>query len=530
MKTKKQSFVSSALIFAVAGVVIKLLGAVNKVILGQEVLLGEAGSPYLSAVYPSYNFLLIIAMAGIPAAVAKVVSEHYAKGEIQEKETVFKVMRRFMILLGLVLALIFFLLTPFITSFFNEKAKYTFYAINLAILVIPYMGAYRGYFQGHGNLKPFAGSQVLEQLGKVGFGILFAYQFLQYGIEYAAAGAMLGVSIGGVLGTILLILCAKSYKSNLNLPSGENLNFKESLPILKKILYYAIPITIGASVVPLTNLIDLFFIKSRLLDIGFSHELAELYYGYHAFFTLSVINFPVILFVAVQVSVLPAVSSLYAVGDYQELGKTIRTALKVILIISLAAAVGLFVLAKPVLMLLWPGATGMHQVAPTLLRIMSVAIIFVSIYQCTSGILQGMDLHIKNALNLFYGAVFKAILSFFLLAVPIINVKGAAISSLCAFLIAAVLNLITLKKRTTVRFDLLRIFIKPFIASIIMGIAVYFVYDFSIIILSNTIATLLSVIVGVLVYFVLIIKFNMLNKDDLEFIPGKRFLMRFVKE
>ncbi len=530
MESKKQSFVSSAMIFAVAGIVIKLLGMVNKVILGQESFLGEAGSPYLAYVYPFYNVILAIAIAGIPAAVAKVVSEHYARGEILEKETVFKVTRRFMLVLGIILALIFYLLSPIFASRFDGEVIYTFYSINLAILVIPYMGAYRGYFQGHGNLKPFAGSQIVEQLGKVIFGLVFAYLLLNHGLEYAAAGSMLGVFIGGVFGTILLILCAKSYKHNFNLPKGQNLGLKESMPIIKKVLYYAIPITIGASVVPITSLIDAILIKSRLMDIGFTKLNAVIYYGYHSYYTLSVINFPVILFVAVQTSVLPAVSSLYAVKNYDELSKTIGTALKVILIISLACAVGLFVLAKPVLMLLWPGVKGMHDVAAGQLRIMSVALIFVSLYQCTAGILQGMGYQIKNALNLFYGAVSKAILSYFLLAIPMIGLKGAAISSLSAFLVAAILNLITLKKKTSITYDFLSLFVKPLLASLVMGVIVYFTYEYSMMILPNVLSTLFSVLIGAIVYFVLIIRFKMLNRVDLEFIPGKKYLIKYIKE
>ncbi len=530
MNNKKTTFVSSAMIFAVSGIVIKLLGMVYKIVLGRESVLGEAGSPYIGFIYPFYNFILIIAMAGIPSAVAKLVSEHYARGEIQEKETVFKVMRKFMTALGIFLAAVFYFISPYIAKFFDGEVIYTLRSINLAILIIPYMGAYRGYFQGHGNLKPFAGSQIVEQLGKVVFGLLFAYLLLKKGVAFGAAGAMLGVSVGAVFGIILLVLCAKSYKKNNNLPHGENLTFQETLPIIKRILYFAIPITIGASSVPLTNMVDGILIKSRLMEIGFTEDMAVSYYGFHAFYTLSVINFPTILFVSIQVSVLPAVSSLLAVEDHDELGKTIRTALKVMLIVSLACAAGLFALAQPVLMLLWPDAVNMHNVSPDLLRIMSIATIFLSIYMCTSGILQGMSLQIQNALNMFYGALVKAILSYFLLAIPAIGVKGASLSSLVAFMIAAGLNLLTLKKRTHVTFNILSLFIKPFIASIIMGVIVYYMYSFVILVLPNSISTILTVLVGGIIYFILIIQFKMLNKDDLTFIPGKKFLAKFIKE
>lgn len=530
MSVKKQSFVSSAMIFAAAGIVIKILGAVYKIILGQKSFLGTQGSAWISFVYPYYNFFLILAIAGIPAAVAKIISEHHSRGEIQEKETVFRVMRIFMIFLGIVLAILFYIISTIVTVKFDRApALLSMRAMNLAVLIVPIMASYRGYFQGHGNLNPFAGSQIVEQLGKVIFGLLFAKLFFSKGLEYATAGAMLGVAVGAALGVLLLMFCAKSYRNNFSLPKGEKLNYQDTMRIIKRILYYAVPITIGASVVPLTELIDGILIKSRLMDIGFSGELAETFYSYHAFYTISVINLPVILFVSVQVSVLPAVSSLLAVGEDEELGKTIRTALKVILILSLASAAGLIVLAKPVLMLLWPSLTDMHNEAKVLLQIMAVAMVFVSMYQCTSGILQGMGLHIRNAFNLLMGAVLKAIFSYFLLAIPSIGIKGASLSSLFAFSVAAILNLITLKRRTTVKFDFFGVFIKPFLAALFMGISVYLVYGSIIKFLPNSISTLFSVFVGAAVYLVLIIKLKILNKDDLAFIPGKRFLVRFIK-
>lgn len=528
MKTKKQNFVSSAMLFAVAGIIIKILGAVYKIVLGRESFLGTQGSAWIVFVYPYYNFFLILAIAGIPPAVAKIISEHHSRGEIQQQETVFRVMRIFMILLGIFLALVFYIISPIVCERLDRMpALASMWAMNLAILIVPVMASYRGYFQGHGNLKPFAASQILEQLGKVVFGILFAKLLFSRGLPEATAGAMLGVAVGGFLGVLLLVYYTRSHRKAYDLPKGERLSFSASMLIIKRILYYAIPITVGASVVPLTELIDGAFIKSRLMETGLSGALAESFYSYHSFYTVSVINLPIILFVSVQVSVLPAVSSLLAVGDYEELGKTIRTALKVVLIMSLASAAGLIVLAKPVLMLLWPSMEEMHNQATVLVRIMAIAMIFVSIYQCTSGILQGMGLHIRNAFNLLIGAVFKAIFSYVLLYM--IGIKGAPISSLITFFVAASLNLITLKKRTTVKFNLLRLIAKPLLASVLMGIVVYFAYFFVSKFFSNTISTLFSVLLGALVYGVLIIRLNILNKDDLAFIPGKRFLAKFIK-
>ncbi len=526
---KKNSFVNSALIFAVSGMIIKVMGALNKIILGRKSFLGIEGSPYIGFVYPYFNLFLAIAVAGIPAAVAKIISEHYAKDEIKEKETVFKVMRKFMIFLGFLLGIIFYIITPYISNSLDSGVILSMRSINIAIFIIPYMATYRGYFQGHGNLKPFAGSQILEQFGRVVLGILFAYLLLPKGIVYASAGSLLGVSLGAVFAIILLIFCFLSFRSNYNLPKPKRLTYKESLPIIKRVLYYAIPMTIGASVVPLTDMIDGQMVTPRLMSIGFTKSAAKALYACHSYYSASIINFPIIIFLSIQVSILPVVSMLVTLKDNKALGETIRTALKLTFLISLPSAVGIFVLAKPVLMLLWPSLTEIHLQTSYILKIMSIELIFVSIYQCTSGILQGMSLHIRNAANMFTGAVFKGVISFFLLGIPFFGILGASISSLIAFFIAGVLNMITLKKRTSVSFNFLKIFTKPFIASIIMGVVVYYVYKISFEFVPNSIATILAVIVGMAIYFILIIIFKFLDKEDLQFLPAKKFFSKFVK-
>ncbi len=529
MSKKNSSFVNSAMFFAAAGIMIKILGAVYKIVLGEGSFLGEIGVSYVAFIYPYYNVLLAIATAGIPVAVAKIVSTHNALGEYQEKEDVFRLVRKLMAIVGVAFAIFLYVAAPYICAISKfEGAVHTMRAISLAILVVPYMATYRGYFQGHGNLRPFGISQIIEQICRVGLGIGFALLFYPMGLEYAAAGAVLGTSLGAVMSTVFLWIYYKVFKKKNDYSAGRKLTYEESVPIVKKVLYYAIPISIGASVMPLIEMVDGVLIKSMLIKLGYIEDVAQTMYSYHAFYSESVINFPVILFVAVQLSVLPVISSLVALKDNENLQKTIRIALKLTLIISLAASVGLFVLAKPVLMFLWPDLPEMHEQTETILRIMCFAVLFVSVYQASSGIMQGMGLHIRNAVHLIIGAILKAIASYILLSIPFINVRGAAISTAITFFVAGGLNLLSLRNKADVKFNFIKIALKPLLAALIMGVVVHFVYMFAISVFSNAVSTLLSVGLGAVVYFILILALKSIDKEDLEFLPGKKFLSRFV--
>ncbi len=527
---QKSTFISSALFFGAIGVIIKALGAVYKIILGREAFYGTLGASNVAFVYPYYNLLLALSTVGITSAVAKIISTYDVRGEMQEKENMFRLVRNVMIVVGIFFSVFLYLVSPIICNTADfSSAIYSMNAISLSVIFVSIMSAYRGYFQGHQNLKPFANSQLIEQLGKVVFGFIFAIIFLPMGVEYSAAGSLLGVSIGGFFGVLYLIYKRRRFVKEMGLPKPEKLSLDETKKGIKKIFYYAIPISIGASVIPLIGMIDSRLIKTSLMGLGYAPELAQKLYSYHAFYVMALVGFPTILFTAIQVSILPAVSSLVALNDYEKLRSTIRTGIKVVLIIAIAAAVGFFTLAKPIIALLWPSPASIAENAEPIMKIMGITLIFIATYHSTSGILQGLGRQMRNSLNLVIGITIKAIAAYYLLKNPSVGVIGAAISTLIGFIIAATLNVITLKKTIKGDNELFKDLIKPTISAIIMGAIVYGVYHLLSPVLGNSITTILSVLVGAGSYFVLLIYSKALNKADLEFIPGKKYLKRFVK-
>ncbi len=529
-KKEKSTFISSALFFGAIGVVIKVLGAIYKIILGREAFYGELGASNVAFVYPYYSLLLAISTAGVTSAVAKIISTYDVKGEMQAKENMFRLVRNVMIVVGIIFSIFLYLVSPIICNTADfSSAIYSMNAISISVIFVSIMSAYRGYFQGHQNLKPFANSQLIEQLGKVVFGFVFAVLFLPMGVEFSAAGSLLGVSIGGFLGVLYLIYKRNRFVKMMNLPKPQKLSFEETKKGIRKIFYYAIPISIGASVIPLIGMIDSRLIKTSLIGLGYAPELAQKLYSYHAFYVMSLVGFPTILFTAVQVSILPAVSSLLTLKDDEKLMQTIRTGIKVVLIIAFAAAVGFFTLAKPILSLLWPTPVSIAENAEPIMKIMAFTIVFIATYHSTSGILQGLGKQTRNSLNLVIGITIKAILAYYLLRMDSIGVLGAAISTLIGFIIAATLNVITLMQTVKSDASIIKELVKPFTAALLMGVIVYFSYLGLNFLLGNSIATIFSVVIGAVSYFVLLIYSKSLNRDDLQFIPGRRYLERFVK-
>ncbi len=525
---EKQSFVNMALIYSAALIIVKFIGAFYKIFLGN--VLTTVASSYYSFAYPYFNAMLAITTVGIPAAIAKITSEYLAEDNALGAELLFVVMRRIMIVVGIISTALLFFAAPFITTKGgNAGAQYSMQAISLALIVVAFMAVYRGYFQGHSNLVPFGLSQIADQIGRVILGIVLASALLQYGDQYAAAGASFAATLGTFFGLITLLYFKWRNDKKTKLKVAGKVKISDHSEEIKRIVKIAIPIVIGASVIPLVEMIDTQIVINRLMAMGYASDAAKENYSYYAFYTTSMINFPQVIFTALQASLLPVVSFLIASKDYKGVGNTIRTALKLSLIVGIPAALGLFALAEPIIMLLYPSKPDVIAAVPSILKIAAFALIPLSLFQATTGILQGMEKQVLPARNLLIGAVFKIFICYALVGIPSINVKGAPISTMITFFMAALLNLLSLSKYSQAQYNIIELIIKPLVAGIVMAGGVMLSYSLLQAIIDYRLATLIAVFVGMVIYAVLILALKSLNKEDLDFLPGKRVLSKFVR-
>ena len=205
---KKQSLMKGTIILGISGVFAKFLGLFFRWPL--IMLIGDEGVGYYQMSYPLYMFFVAMA-SGIPVAISKLVSERKAIGDKEGIIQVFRKSMLLMILLGGGFTGIILALSKQLIGFFkwDEKAYYSLIGIAIAPVFISIMSAFRGFFQGLQNMNPTAVSQIIEQIGRVIFGIGLAFILLPKGIEYAAGGASFGAAAGGILGGIYKICIYK---------------------------------------------------------------------------------------------------------------------------------------------------------------------------------------------------------------------------------------------------------------------------------------------------------------------------------
>ncbi|MDL2258659.1 polysaccharide biosynthesis protein [Eubacteriales bacterium OttesenSCG-928-K08] len=538
---KKSSFVGGAAILAAAGLIVRIIGAVYRIPLAN--IVGVDGMRYYQIVYPYYSALLVISSSGLPTAISKMVSERVTLGDYRGARAVFRTAFRLLCVIGVVTALFMLLGADLLAglsypdSAQEEVAKQAlaFRAMSPALLFVSLLCAYRGYLQGMQLMTGTALSQIVEQVGKLAVGFTLASYLLERGPEYAAMGALIGVSASELLALISIFIVYRRRKPQLDerikrapkMQKGWNFS-----SISKRLMAIAIPVTIGASVMPLTGIVDSAMIINTLESIGYSVEQAGEAYSLLSANVTPLVNMPAVLTVALAMSLVPAISSYMAKKEYRQVQNAARTGLKLSLIIGTPCAVGLFVMAEPILKMLY---TSLNQtqltLAAGLLQTACIGVVFLSLVQTLTGVIQGLGKPNVPVLNLMFGGILKVVSLAILTRRPEINIQGAAVSTVVCYATAAILDCIYLVRKTNMKLNVLDVFVKPVFASALMGISVHFLYKaFMSAELSSTVATLAAVMVGVLVYGACIVVLRMFSKADLAFIPGGHKLLRFAKQ
>lgn len=530
------SFVKGAAILGLAAVVVKIMGAFFRIPLGN--FIGSEGMSYYQGAYAFFNQLLVVSTAGIPTAIAKIVSERLATGNERGASRVLKAASKLMLFIGVMTSVFMFVAAPIIANKTgNEGAMYPMLSFVPALFFVSLMAVYRGYFQGRQMMEPYAWSQVVEQFFRVIGGLALAVVLINSGLQYAAAGATLGASIGAAVGFVCLYYMYKKFEKNNKemLQQGDEIH-EPFLKIAGEIFWIAIPITIGASVMPVMGIADASMVIIRLKDIGIDSETAKSLYGQLSGFAQSIVNLPQVVTAAVQISIVPAIANLRVKGDSAGMSHNVETGLRLAMIIGLPCAVGIALLSEPIITLLYPMQPDIWVTTGKILGIYGWGIIFLSLYQITTGMIQGLGKPILPAVFLLFGAVAKVILTYVLVAIPSLNVLGAAMSTIFAFALASLLNIGFILTRKEIKISYTQVFVRPLIDVAAMGAMVLLSYKVLSLVTPGRLSTVGAILVGGLVYVLMLFATDTITDEDMTIMPGGAKLnklkrkLRFTKK
>lgn len=442
-RASRDGFLQGAFILTLAGLGVKLIGSVNRILLSR--LLGGEGIGLYQMAYPVYLLLLAISSAGLPVAISILVSENLAREAYGSVRRIFRLTLLAMAGLGLLLAAVLGLGASALIDgglIQDGRAYWGLLALTPAIFFATILASFRGYFQGHQLMTPPALSQVLEQLLRVTAMLALAYYLLPRGLEYAAAGAAFGAVPGTVTG-ILVLTCFYLYYSRSGRLSPAGRPGEAMLPaaaILKKLFLLALPVSCANILVPLNSLLDLLLVPQRLTAAGYSISQATTLFGYLTGMAQPLVMMATIPTLSLAASLVPAVARVCVLGDEAALKQRAATALKLCLALTLPAAMGLSVLAQPIGRLLFATGGAAAAIAHS-----GPAICLLGLQQVSTGLLQGLGrtklpmYHMLAGLALKTGALY-------LLTDRAWNVAGAAQATNLGYAACALLNLWALQR------------------------------------------------------------------------------------
>lgn len=478
------------------------------------------------AAYQIYVFIYVLTNAGVPVAISKLVSEFIATKNYRDAVKSFKMSRFMLIIIGFIMSFILFFASRLFANLMKVPQAYlAVMALSPAILCTSVSSAYRGYFQGRGNMTPTAVSQLLEQLLNTILSLVFAAMLFKYGEAAACAGATIGTTVGAFVSAIYLVI---TYEKNKHFRVPKEYYEKQTVKhtskqILAKIANYGIPITVCAGMQNAGNLIDSGNTMSRLLAGGLQYDVARSLFGTIGEYQ-TLINVPIAIISSLAVTILPSISASAAVRDKKVLTQKINYAFRICFLISVPSAIGLSVMSLPVYRLIYP-VEGFR-----LMFFGSIVLIFMSLVQIQTSILQGIGKMYNVTIYSIIGIVVKIAANYILIAIPQINVYGTIIGSILGFSTTIYLNYRLMRKSMRIRFRMLRHAVKPLVASIIMGGAVCVVYSginfvMELVIkrpyFDNLVAVTFAIIAGIFVYFIFLALIRGIRKSDLDSFPSK---------
>lgn len=525
----KDKFLRGALILTIAGLMVKAIGAVNRILLSR--MLGGEGIGLYQMAYPVYLLMTSVSSAGIPIAISIIVAEKVAKGDYAGSARIFRVSLGLMVATGIVFALVLYGAAGFLIEnriIRDERAYFALLTLTPAVFFATILASFRGYFQGHQMMTPPAVSQILEQFVRVVTMVIMAYYLLPYGLEYAAAGAAFGAVPGAVTGlAVLSWFYARYHKQWQGLIKNENAEPVESVKeIALRLVRLALPVSCANIMVPVVTGIDMLLVPGRLEVAGYTVEQATTLFGYFAGMALPLVMMATIPTASLTASIVPAISESHTLQDFAGIRKKTYTAIRLCCLITFPAAVGMWVLAEPISILLYGTRAATSSIAN-----LAPAICFLGMHQITTGMMQGMGMTLMPMLNMLFSAVLKVILVWQWTAIPDYGIVGAVWATNINFGLAAALNIFFLRRYSHFEFPLKATF-KILAAAVLMGVGTAFIYTKGMGLLQNNAAnTLIAIGSGSLIYFNVLVLSGEFSADEIAKIPliGKQLVMILKK-
>jgi stage V sporulation protein B len=525
---RKQTFIQGTLILLFAGIINRMLGFIPRIALPR--IIGAEGVGLYQLGYPFFIVLVTVITGGLPLAIAKMVAEAEGENRPEQSRKILHTGLAISLTLGIFFTIVALLSASWVSSVIltDQRVYYTFVSMTPMIAIVAVSSIYRGYFQGRQNMLPSAFSSVLESFIRIFFMLWFSWLLLPKGIAFAAAGAMLGVTVGEIGGMLALLLqyyyIVKKDKNEAPPPAGtavsgssaESGDEPQRQPgsVLKRLIGISVPVTAGRLIGSFSYLLESIITVRSLALAGIAAAAATAQYGSLQGMVIPLLLLPGVLSSSLAVSLVPSLSEAAARNDLPTIHKRMHQALRLAMVTGAPFAAVMYVLAVPLCTLMYGNAA---DTAP-MLRMMAPFALFLYVQAPLQAALQAMDRPGKALVNTLIGAVVKILLILLLASRPEYGIQGAIIAIIVNSLLVTILHGYSVIRLTAMSLRWSDP-VKIIAATIIMAAGMSYVYTSVHVSSSQWIQFLAAAACGMGVYFSICLLSGLISRRDLERVP-----------
>ncbi len=540
------------LILLFSTVLVKIISALFKIPLSSNYCLGDLGFGYFSSANDIFTPIYFVAVSGFPVAVSNIVSNFIATNNTSGALKTLKTSKKAILLFSAVFFIIYVIcIFPF--ADFTDKTGnsiYSFLAVSPTIIFCLWSACYRGYYEGIMDMRPAAVSNIIEALGKLvlGLGLALAVMRLNGNPAYAAAAAMLGISLGTAASAMYLSIKYKTDRRKLYVisdTSATSAGLTSEKEIVKKLVLISVPVvaaSLSGSVVALIDgltvryqLSDLLTANYGMLKSYYSELISE--YQMQTGSVLSDAALPTVLYgirskaytlfnlvptltAAIGVGLIPAITQSYVKKDKPAVQSNIGAAFKLSALVSFPAGIGYIVLGQRIMFLLY-GSSVSSEIGGKMLSCYGIAAVFAGFSFPLASILQSVSKQRTALFNVFCGILVKVMLNIILCRIPEINICGSVYSTIACFAVICLLHGFCVVKLTGKETKLFQNIFKPLISAAVCAAAAYILCLVS----EARAVTFISVILAAAVYFISMFLLKGFDETDILALPmGEKVL------
>ena len=534
-----RGYLHGAVILAAGVAIVRVIGLVYRIPIAN--ILGSEGMSTFTVAFSIYQFLLIVATAGLPVALSKMIASADALNRPAQVRRVYTTGRNAFVIIGTGSFLIMAVFHQQLANLMQlPDAARAILALSPALFFVGLISAYRGYCQGLSEMAPTSISQIIEAVVRLVLGVGAAWLFVRWGFSepVTVAGAILGTTVGAGIAAAYLFVAKRRVDRHRHMPDG--LDTPDSgRRVLRNLRNIAIPLTVGASLFHFIAIINNAVILGQLQGtLGLDPAVAQSLHGTYGGMVFPLFNLPSGFIIPITVALIPAISGFLAQGDVVNAKKTSESGIRVTCLLAMPAGVGLTVLAGPVMSVLYHGRYAAE--GPGLMAWMGIAAFFICFFQATNCVLQAYGFQRYTMVTLPVGGLISVLLTLLLVGDPRFSIYGAAISMVACYVVISVINMVLVKRRIPDPPSFLKILVRPLLCTAVMAFAAW--GSFGLISnlvfggltaassrLSLTIALGSAIGIAMVVYLVLIIATRALTKEDMHMLPKGEKLAKLLR-